>query len=118
MMKDMKWRLAIIVAIIALAIWRFYPPQEKISLGLDLKGGVQLVLRVQTDDALRAEAEATAERLRDALTRASVQFTKLEVTMPGEFRVEGIQDDGAFRDATADAETIFDRSSVAGTHTF
>jgi preprotein translocase subunit SecD len=118
MMKDVKWRLAIIVAIIALAIWRFYPPQEKISLGLDLKGGVQLVLRVQTDDALRAEAEATAERLRDALTRASVQFTKLDVTMPGEFRVEGIQDDGAFRDATADAETIFDRSSVAGTHTF
>ena len=118
MMKDIKWRLALIVAIIALAVWRFYPPQEKISLGLDLKGGVQLVLRVQTDDALRAEAETTAERLRDSLTRGSVQFTKLEVTRPGEFRVEGIQDDRAFRDASADAEAIFDRSSVAGSYTF
>jgi preprotein translocase subunit SecD len=118
MMKDTRWRLAITAGIIALAVWAFYPPSEKINLGLDLKGGVQLVLRVQTDDALRAEAETAAERLRDSLTRASVQFAKLEVTMPGQFRVEGIQDDAALRDAAVDAETVFDRSSVGGTHTF
>jgi preprotein translocase subunit SecD len=114
MLKDIRWRLGIIALIIALAVWAFYPPWEKVNLGLDLKGGVHLVLRVMTDDALRAEAETTSERLRDALTRAGVQHTKVEVTSPGEFRVEGIQDDRAFRDASADAETVFDRSSGAG----
>jgi preprotein translocase subunit SecD len=116
MLKDIRWRLIITGLIIALAVWAFFPPSEKINLGLDLKGGVHLVLRVQTDDALRAEAEATSERLRDALTRAGIQHTKVEVTekAPGEFRVEGIQDEGAFRDASADVETTFDRSSEAG----
>ncbi len=47
----------------------FYPPDKKINLGLDLKGGVHLVLKVQTDDALRSETETTMERLRDTLTR-------------------------------------------------
>ena len=38
----------------ALAVWSFTPPSQKIKLGLDLKGGVHLVLEVQTDDALKA----------------------------------------------------------------
>src|SRR5687768_18535194 len=113
MMKDVRWRLTLTALVIGLAVWAFYPPHQKINLGLDLKGGVHLVLRVHTDDALRAEAETTSERLRDALTRAGVQHTAVEVTAPGEFRVTGIQDDAAFRDASADAETIFDRTSGA-----
>ena len=63
---------------IGLSVWAFYPPGQKINLGLDLKGGVHLVLRVQTDDALKLETDTTVERLRDTLTRAGVQFTKLE----------------------------------------
>ncbi len=111
MMKDMKWRLIIIAAVIGLSVWSFYPPGEKVRLGLDLKGGVYLVLRVKTDDALQLETETTVERLRDTLTRASVQYTKVEVVSPTEFRVEGVQNDAAFRDAAVDADTSFDRSS-------
>jgi len=118
MMKDVRWRLTLTALVIGLAVWAFYPPDQKINLGLDLKGGVHLVLRVHTDDALRAEAETTSERLRDALTRAGIQHTAVEVTAPGEFRVTGIQDDAAFRDASADVETIFDRTSGAGTYTY
>ena len=53
MNKNLQYRVITIAVVIALAIWAFYPPSEKISLGLDLKGGVHLVLRVQTDDALK-----------------------------------------------------------------
>ena len=60
-MKDIRWRLILIAAVIGLSIWSFYPPQTKIKLGLDLKGGVHLVLRVHTDDALRVETETTVE---------------------------------------------------------
>ena len=44
---------------------------RQLKLGLDLQGGVHLVLRVQTDDALRHETEAESERLREALKTAT-----------------------------------------------
>jgi preprotein translocase subunit SecD len=118
MLKNVRWRLALTALVIGLAVWAFYPPDKKINLGLDLKGGVHLVLQVQTDDALRSETETTVERVRDSLTRGAVAFTKLDITGVDEFRVEGVQNDAALRDATADAETVYDRSSGAGVYTF
>src|SRR5215208_1098087 len=102
MTKNVRWRVALTLVVIALAVWAFYPPDKKINLGLDLKGGVHLVLRVDTDDALQAETETTVERLRDTLTRGGVQFTALNITAPDTFRVEGVQDDSGFRAAVAD----------------
>ena len=93
-------------------------PSQKVKLGLDLKGGVHLVLRVKTDDALKVETDTTVERLRDTLTRAGVAFTKVEATESTEFRVDGIQDDAAFRTQAADAETVYDRSSEAGGYSY
>ena len=113
MMKNLKWRIGLIAVVIGLSVWAFVPPAEKVKLGLDLQGGVYLVLRVKTDDALRVETETTVERLRDALTRASVAFSKVEVSSPTEFVVEGIQNDAAFREQAVDAETVYDRSSGA-----
>jgi len=39
-----KWIMLLIVGIIALAVWAILPPGEKINLGLDLRGGMHLVL--------------------------------------------------------------------------
>ena len=36
------------------------PPSTKIKLGLDLKGGVHLVLKVETDEALKVETETAS----------------------------------------------------------
>ena len=114
---SLRTKLLIIVAVIGTAIWSFYPPSQRVNLGLDLKGGVHLVMRVNTDDALRLETETTAERLREALTNTNPQ-AKIQVTGPSEFRVEGIKDDQAFRQASADIESIFTRSSGTGSYTF
>jgi SecD/SecF fusion protein len=43
-------RVLVIIGVIALCLWIVYPIQESLKLGLDLNGGVQLVLRVKTDD--------------------------------------------------------------------
>ena len=118
MMKNMQWRLGLIAIVIGLSVWAFYPPSSKVKLGLDLKGGVHLVLRVKTDDALKVETDTTVERLRDTLTRAGVAFSKLEATSPTEFRVDGITDDAAFRTQAADAETVYDRSSETGGYSY
>ncbi len=118
MNKNLQWKVGLILAVIALAVVGFYPPQQKINLGLDLKGGVHLVLRVQTDDALKLETETTVERLRDALTRGSVQTTKLEVTSGTQFVAEGIQNDAGFRQAAVDADAAFNRASGPGSYTY
>jgi len=118
MMKNMQWRLGLIAIVIGLSVWSFYPPASKVKLGLDLKGGVHLVLRVKTDDALKVETDTTVERLRDTLTRASVAFSKLEAISSTEFRADGITDDAAFRTQAADAETVYDRSSETGGYSY
>jgi len=39
-----KWFILMVIGIAALAIWAIYPLGEKINLGLDLKGGIHLIL--------------------------------------------------------------------------
>ena len=120
MNKNLRWRVFVIVAVIGLSVWAFYPPDQKVKLGLDLKGGVHLVLRVRTDDALKLETDLTVQRLQEALDTDSIAYAKLEGTSATEFVVGGIQDDAAFRvkaAETADAE--FNRSPGAdGAYTF
>ena len=118
MTKNLQYRTLIILAVVGLSVWAFYPPGQKINLGLDLKGGVHLVLRVQTDDALKLETDTTVERLRDTLTRGGVPFTKLEATSATEFVVEGIQNDQAFRQTAVDPDASYNRGSGAGRYTY
>jgi preprotein translocase subunit SecD len=115
---SIRTKVLIIVGVIGLAVWGFYPPDKKVNLGLDLKGGVHLVLRVHTDDALRLETELSAERLRGALASANVQVGSVTVTSPTELRVEGIQNDSAFRTAATDIDATYDRTSSVGAYTY
>jgi preprotein translocase subunit SecD len=111
--KNLRWRVVVILGVLALAVWSFYPPEQKINLGLDLKGGVHLVMRVQTDAALRIETETAVERLRETLSRAGIQYKSLEVTSPTEFVAEGVQDSQAFRQAAVEVDAVFSRSPGA-----
>ena len=94
---------------------------KALKLGLDLKGGVHLVLRVQTDDALRLETEQEMEQLRQELQTRNLPVTSLETTSPVQFKVAGVPpaQDAAFRQAAGDLSTNFDRTpGVNGTYTF
>ncbi|MDP3720347.1 MAG: protein translocase subunit SecD [Acidobacteriota bacterium] len=51
-------RVLTIIAVIALSLWAVYPIQNSLKLGLDLNGGVQLVLRVKADEALARQPQA------------------------------------------------------------
>ncbi len=54
----------LILGLGALAAWAAWPLKEKINLGLDLQGGIHLVLEVQTQDAVSAETEKDMDILR------------------------------------------------------
>jgi len=56
--------------------------QKNIRLGLDLKGGSHLVLEVQVQDAVKAEADTTMERLKEDLKKQNIQWAGMDRNDP------------------------------------
>jgi len=48
MPNSMKWRIPLVLAAVAISGWFAFPLSERINLGLDLQGGMHLVLQVDT----------------------------------------------------------------------
>ncbi len=57
--KHLKYKIALILGVIGLSSWLIYPLNKKINLGLDLRGGMHLVLRVDTQ-GLSADSKSDA----------------------------------------------------------
>ena len=97
---------------------------ENIRLGLDLKGGSQLVLQVQVQDAFKAEADQTIERLKVELQKDGVPYgvldrndpQKLEDADTIEIIAKGIAVDkvGAFREVVNSRFAAWNLTSVSG----
>ncbi len=64
---DIRLRVLILLGLAILCVVQAFPLGEKIKLGLDLKGGIHMVMRVKTDDAVKAERDLSAERIRQSL---------------------------------------------------
>jgi preprotein translocase subunit SecD len=120
-MSNLRWRILLIVVIIGACLWAIIPPDKKIRLGLDLKGGVHLVLRVNTDDALRLETETSSERVKENLDKAGVTGETFKVLSATQFQVTGVPpaQDAQVRVAATDIQASFDRGGGSeGTYTF
>jgi preprotein translocase subunit SecD len=91
--RSIGWRVALTLAVLIGSIaaywWRGHealkrsptaPPDPSVSdvlknglkLGLDLRGGIHLVMQVKTADALRVEAQDAAEHLKDEARKRGV----------------------------------------------
>ena len=88
MRRNLWIRIGIVAAVIVAAVWYIYPPKETINLGLDLQGGIHLVLGVDIDKALAAQVERTGDSLRAALDRKGVAVSRLERRGPTELVVQ------------------------------
>jgi preprotein translocase subunit SecD len=75
MNTSLLWRGILIIALLAVALWSALPLKEKIKLGLDLRGGMHLVLAVNVDDALKAETERDMQRVIDLAADEDIQLT-------------------------------------------
>ena len=78
MKKSMGWKVGLILAVIVFSVWMFYPPKDKINLGLDLKGGMHLILEVQTDVAIRIQTDQSVEQLKSSLKDDGIEFEKVK----------------------------------------
>jgi preprotein translocase subunit SecD len=74
MKKNLRWKILLVLGVIALAVFLAYPPAQKIQLGLDLSGGMHLVLQVVTDDAVNTEANQEILRLQERLKKKNIEY--------------------------------------------
>jgi len=130
MYKNLRWKFLIILGVALLAAIALYPPshwgkkEANLSLGLDLRGGLQLVLRVNTKDALKVETGTSMEQLVEALKTKGVAITGSQLVGDANttFQIDGVPSDKTadFRDVASGAYTAdFDMDSGGGgTYTF
>jgi preprotein translocase subunit SecD len=131
-----RWRLCVTVGILLVfGAFGVYPlvanrygvhspgwlMDQQLKLGLDLQGGVQLVLRVETDVALKSETDQAMERLREELVTRGIGVGSITAPDSTRFLVDGVpaSQEAEFRKAGADLRDHFDRSSESnGAYTF
>jgi len=89
MKRPLLWRGLLILAVTVVFLALAYPPQKKINLGLDLQGGMHLVLQVHTEDALRAETDSDLTRLLDLAKQEGVTGLKGRRSGDSAFAVSG-----------------------------
>jgi len=93
MKKNLKVRGVVIVATILLCVYGIigFPKSladlrqnfsDNIRLGLDLKGGSHLVMTVQVQDAVKADADQTMERLKEDLKKQNITWASMDVSEP------------------------------------
>ena len=67
MSRNNLYKLGLIVALSAFCLFLSYPPSEQINLGLDLRGGIHLVLDVVVEEAVAGQVRADMGRFQDLL---------------------------------------------------
>jgi preprotein translocase subunit SecD len=81
-------RVALVVLVIAASVWYLYPPRKTVNLGLDLQGGIHLVLGVEIDKALVAQTDRAAEDYKQALERKGIAVRRVQRDGTTAFAVE------------------------------
>ena len=80
MINNLKWKYLLIFIVLAGSIWLSYPLKEKIHLGLDLQGGMHLVLEVQTEKAVEAVLNRTANDIMRKMEDNDFDFERITTT--------------------------------------
>ena len=123
MQKSLRWKFLIIVAVTLACIFGVtgFPPsienmKGRIHLGLDLRGGMHLILQVVTDDAVNIETDLTTERLKDDLRNRQVAFSEVRKRDVKSIEIRDVdaQKTSDFRAAVDEGFPAWDRSSLPG----
>ncbi len=97
-LKNISWKLVASIVVILVAVVYTIPtfkpeiwPHKKINLGLDLQGGMHLVLEVQSEKAVESTIERLAQDMRIALKKDQIRATGLDQIQGAKIslRIEG-----------------------------
>jgi len=102
-LKNISWKLILVIIVVIAAVIYILPsikptwwPHKKINLGLDLQGGMHLVLEVDTEKALESTIERIRLEIRNLLKKERIRFlnvervngTKISVRLQGKGNIE------------------------------
>ncbi len=101
-MTNLKWRALLVAGIVLAGLiflipsvspklppwWEKLLPKDRLHLGLDLQGGMHLMLEVQTDKAVQNQAERTVEDIKETLREQKVPFLKVERVREWDIQVQ------------------------------
>ena len=93
MSRPLLWKGLFIVVVMALFAWSAYPLEEELNLGLDLQGGIHLVLQVQSDDAVQSETSKSMDSLLQELRDEGLTGGAGNRTSNTAFEVSGVPAD-------------------------
>ena len=91
--------------------------QDRIHLGLDLKGGTHLILQVQVNDAINADSDRAIERLKEDLKSKNIPYAEITKPDPQQhpelISIKGVGSEsiGDFRNLVADRLPDYDLAS-------
>jgi preprotein translocase subunit SecD len=77
MPRHLRVRIGLVVLVVAASIWYLYPPKKTINLGLDLQGGIHLMLGVEAEKHVATQTDRAAEALRGALERKGIGVKRI-----------------------------------------
>jgi preprotein translocase subunit SecD len=78
MRRQIGVRIALVAVVIAVSVWYLYPPAKTINLGLDLQGGIHLVLGVDLDKAIEAQVDRAGDTAKAELEKRGIGVTRIE----------------------------------------
>jgi preprotein translocase subunit SecD len=70
-------RIAFVLLVVAASVWYLYPLKSALNLGLDLQGGIHLMLGVEADKHVASQTDRTAEDLKKALERKGIGVQRI-----------------------------------------
>ena len=106
MKKNLNSKIALIIAVLVICVYGIFgvpsgvtgkalldAMSKRIHLGLDLRGGVHLILQVKVLEAVNAETDNTAGRIQQDLKTANLSFSQVykpDPAKPEVIRLEGV----------------------------
>jgi len=118
MKKNLGWKLVLIIAALLIPIYGIFgipngfsggallaALENRIHLGLDLKGGTHLILQVQVNDAVNIDSDNAIQTLKSGMKNAKITYT--DITKPDPTNhPEQVLIKGVSPEASADLRTI------------
>ncbi|MFO7554593.1 MAG: protein translocase subunit SecD [Desulfobacterales bacterium] len=105
-MRNLSWRALAVFGVLVVAIIYVLPtlnpsfwPHKKINLGLDLQGGMHLVLEVDTDKAVESTIERLNQELRSTLRNERIRYislnriggNRISIKLKGQENIDGFE---------------------------
>ena len=104
MQKNVKWRFVIAGIVLCAALvylmptfsqslpdlWERYLPTDRVHLGLDLQGGIHLILEVESDKAVESTVERTVMDMKDSFRKRDIFYDTIERDGVSRMMIRGV----------------------------